>query len=191
MDAKTLVLVAKKEKARINVTRKLLDEIPNITRNKIYSHWDSLDLNSKKDFLRIKIDDFMSHFETPEFADCKLEIFIHNLVERAFVGKPWLTWVCFACEHFPEFDDSQSHMMHVTFEHVGIHLSPELMSLQPIFDKDQWAKMFEMIGRCSWKPLEYLLLLKCLRFERNHEGMVLKKLLKIGLCWMILSVQTL
>ena len=152
VDATTLGLVAKRLIVRINVTMKLLAEIPNIIINKIYSHLDSMDLSTKNKFLRIKIDDFTSHFETPKTLDCKLGISVCHAVLRACAGKPWLIWLFLAREDFPrEFHDSKSHLEHVHDELMMNDFSHGMLSFCPQFNENEWI---EMVGYCSWKHLD-------------------------------------
>ncbi|CAI9787269.1 unnamed protein product [Fraxinus pennsylvanica] len=111
-------------------------------RDRIRSYWNSLDLDQKKELLRIRISDLRKH--------CSLlkEGLLDEALSFGKENKAWKFWLCYHCNK--KFVNADKHRQHVIQEHMGT-LLPEYQSIIPKRVEDEWA---EMLLNCSWKPLD-------------------------------------
>ncbi|KAL2465300.1 Ubiquitin carboxyl-terminal hydrolase-related protein [Abeliophyllum distichum] len=108
-------------------------------RDRVRSYWNSMDLDWKKEFLRVRI------------ADLKEGLVNEVLDEALSFGKEnkvWKFWWCYCCNE--KFVVADTHRQHVIQKHMGT-LEPEYQSIMPHRVEDEWA---EMLLNCPWKPLD-------------------------------------
>ncbi|XP_054820604.1 uncharacterized protein LOC129319520 isoform X3 [Prosopis cineraria] len=109
-------------------------------------YWNSMSIDLKKEFLRIRICDLKSHFGSSK--DTLLNDIVAEALSYAEANKTWKFWLCCRCSE--KFSDSESHMQHVVQEHLG-NLLPKMQRLLPQNVDNEWI---EMILSCSWKALD-------------------------------------
>ncbi|XP_022135262.1 uncharacterized protein LOC111007268 isoform X2 [Momordica charantia] len=115
-------------------------------RDWVHSFWNSMSMESKKDFLKIKISDLNTHISSSK--DASANEVISEALSFCDANKTWKFWVCCRCDE--KFVDSESHMHHVVQEHMG-NLLPKMQSILPQNVDNEWA---EMLLNCSWKALD-------------------------------------
>ncbi|KAA0057919.1 Peptidase C19, ubiquitin carboxyl-terminal hydrolase 2 [Cucumis melo var. makuwa] len=115
-------------------------------KNWVYSLWNSMSSESKKDVLKIKISDLETHFSS--LKDTSANEFISEALSFYDANKTWKFWVCCKCDK--KFVNPESHMHHVAQEHLG-NLLPKMQSMLPHNVDNDWS---EMLLNCSWKPLD-------------------------------------
>ncbi|KAK4257147.1 hypothetical protein QN277_006771 [Acacia crassicarpa] len=109
-------------------------------------YWNSLSIDLKKEFLRIRVSDLKSHAGSSK--DTLLSDIVSEALSHAEANKTWKFWLCCHCSE--KFSDSESHMQHVVQEHMG-NLLPKMQRLLPQNVDNEWI---EKILDCSWKPLD-------------------------------------
>ncbi|XP_020226717.1 uncharacterized protein LOC109808228 isoform X2 [Cajanus cajan] len=114
----------------------------------VYGYWNSVSMDMKKDFLRVKICDLKSHYGSSN--DTLPNDILSEALSYAEVNKTWKFWLCCNCERKDSNPDSHRH--HVVQEHMG-SLSPQMQRLLPQHVDSEWV---EMILNCSWKPLDVI-----------------------------------
>ncbi|QCD80904.1 solute carrier family 15 [Vigna unguiculata] len=114
----------------------------------VHSYWNSVTMDRKKDFLRVKICDLKSHYGSSK--DTLPNDILSEALSYAEVNKNWKFWPCCNCEE--KHSNPDSHRHHVVQEHMG-SLSPQMQRLLPQNVDSEWI---EMILNCSWKPLDVL-----------------------------------
>ncbi|TKY55133.1 Inactive ubiquitin carboxyl-terminal hydrolase 54 [Spatholobus suberectus] len=115
---------------------------------RVHSYWNSVSMDMKKDFLRVKICDLKSHYGSSK--DTLPNDILSEALSYAEANKTWKFWLCCNCEKKDSNPDSHRH--HVVQEHMG-SLSPQMQRLLPQNVDSEWI---EMILNCSWKPLDVL-----------------------------------
>ncbi|CAA0836080.1 Ubiquitin carboxyl-terminal hydrolase-related protein [Striga hermonthica] len=126
--------------ARKNVTS---DE----RRDLVWSYWNSVSVDVKKDMLRISISDLKEHFSSLKDGLSMSEV-LNEALSFGKKHKMWKFWMCCRCNE--KFADATSFMHHVGQEHVSC-LLPRMQFILPQSVKDEWA---EMLLHYSWKPLD-------------------------------------
>ncbi|KAK2999834.1 hypothetical protein RJ639_022663 [Escallonia herrerae] len=114
----------------------------------VRSYWNSISLDMKKDLLRMKIEDFKSHFSS--LKDGLAYEVLSEALSFAEANKGWKFWVCCRCSE--KFSDSGLTMQHVLQEHMG-SLVPKMQSILPQTAENEWI---DMLLNCAWKPLDVL-----------------------------------
>ncbi|KAH1248700.1 Inactive ubiquitin carboxyl-terminal hydrolase 54 [Glycine max] len=114
----------------------------------VHSYWNSVSMDMKKDFLRVKIYDLKSHYGSSK--DTLPNDILSEALFYAGANKTWKFWPCCNCEE--KHSNPDSHRHHVVQEHMG-SLSPQMQRLLPHNVDSEWI---EMILNCSWKPLDIL-----------------------------------
>ncbi|KAL7098685.1 hypothetical protein ACP275_09G033600 [Erythranthe tilingii] len=115
-------------------------------RDLVRTFWNSMNLDGRKECLRIKISDLKAHF-SPSKDGLPSEMFD----EALYFGetyKVWRFWECCRCNE--KFADSGSLMQHVVQEHMR-SLLPKTQSVLPQNVDNEWA---EMLLNIPWKPLD-------------------------------------
>ncbi|KAK7388993.1 hypothetical protein VNO78_23824 [Psophocarpus tetragonolobus] len=115
---------------------------------RVQSYWNSISMNMKQDFLRVKICDLKSHYGSSK--DTLPNDILSEGLSYAEANKTWKFWPCCNCEEKQSNPDSHRH--HVVQEHMG-SLSSQMQRLLPQNVDSEWI---EMILNCSWKPLDVL-----------------------------------
>ncbi|KAK7330409.1 hypothetical protein VNO77_24603 [Canavalia gladiata] len=112
----------------------------------VHSYWNSVSMDMKRDFLRIKICDLKSHYGSSK--DTLPNDILSEALSYAEANKTWKFWLCCNCEK--KYSNPDSHRHHVVQEHMG-SLSLKMQRLLPQNVDSEWI---EMILNCSWKPLD-------------------------------------
>ncbi|WJX89925.1 hypothetical protein P8452_71879 [Trifolium repens] len=128
----------------------------------VLTYWDSLSMDVKKEWLRIKISDIMSHFSSTK--DTLPKDVLSEALFYAEANKTWKFWNCGICaEKFPNQEFHRQHVMHVHLQ----TLSPKMQRLLPQHVDNEWI---EMILNCSWKPLDVSAAVKMLDYKAKLKG---------------------
>ncbi|KAK7265756.1 hypothetical protein RJT34_33379 [Clitoria ternatea] len=112
----------------------------------VHSYWNSVSLDMKKDFLRVKLCDLKSHYGSSK--DTLLNDILLEALSYAEANKTWKFWLCCNCEN--KYCNPDSHRHHVVQEHMG-SLPIKMQRLLPQNVDSEWI---EMILNCSWKPFD-------------------------------------
>ncbi|XP_027333611.1 uncharacterized protein LOC113848345 isoform X2 [Abrus precatorius] len=112
----------------------------------VHSYWNSVSMDMKKDFLRVKICDLKSHNGSSK--DTLPNDILSEALSYAEANKTWKFWLCCNCEK--KYSNPDAHRHHVVQEHMG-SLSLKMQRLLPQNVDSEWI---EMILNCSWKPLD-------------------------------------
>lgn len=131
-------------------------------RDWVRSFWNSLSIDLRKEFLRIRVCDLKSHFGSSK--DTSLNDIVVEALSYAEANKTWKFWLCCHCSE--KFSDSESHMQHVVQEHMG-NLLPKLQRLLP---QNVDNELVEMILKCPWKPLDVSAAVKMLENRAKCNG---------------------
>ncbi|XP_038880740.1 uncharacterized protein LOC120072339 isoform X2 [Benincasa hispida] len=131
-------------------------------KNWVRSFWNSMSTESKKNFLKIKISDLETHFNSSK--DASANEIISEALSFYDTNKTWKFWVCCRCDK--KFVDSESHMHHVVQEHLG-SLLPKMQSILPHNVDNDWS---EMLLNCSWKPLDVSATVKMLTDQTKCDS---------------------
>ncbi|KAG8388657.1 hypothetical protein BUALT_Bualt02G0148100 [Buddleja alternifolia] len=130
-------------------------------RDWVRSYWNSMSLDKKKDFLRIKILDLKSHFSSSK--DGSPSEVLNEALSFGEANNVWKFWLCCRCDE--KFADAGSFMQHIVQEHMG-SLLPKMQSVLPQNVENEWA---EMLLNCSWKPLELNAAIRMLEKQSKSE----------------------
>ncbi|RDY05414.1 hypothetical protein CR513_10754, partial [Mucuna pruriens] len=114
----------------------------------VHTYWNSVSIDMKKDFLRVKICELKSYYGSSQ--DIILTGILSEALSYAEANQTWKFWLCCNCEN--KHSNPDSHRHHVMQEHMG-SLSPQMQKLLPQKVDSEWI---EMILNCSWKPLDVL-----------------------------------
>ncbi|KAF4367605.1 hypothetical protein F8388_011244 [Cannabis sativa] len=117
-------------------------------RDFVRSFWNTTSIDKKRDLLKVGILDIKSHFAWLKDGlanDVLLEALSFTETNS---GRKWSVRVCCRCNE--RFADSDSHLHHITKEHVA-SLLPKLRSMLPEEVNNEWI---EMLHKCSWKPVD-------------------------------------
>ncbi|KAL3528300.1 hypothetical protein ACH5RR_007622 [Cinchona calisaya] len=120
----------------------------------VRSFWDSMSMDKKKEFLRIRVSDLKAHFSSSK--DGVANEVISEALAFAEANKDWNFLICCRCDE--KFADADSHIQHVLHEHTG-SLLPKMETVIPKIVEPEWA---EMLLNCSWKPLDVSAAIKTL-----------------------------
>ncbi|KAL8042153.1 hypothetical protein ABFX02_09G032600 [Erythranthe guttata] len=115
-------------------------------RDLVRTFWNSMNLDGKKECLRIKISDLKAHFSSSK--DGLPSEMLDEALSFGETNKVWRFWECCRCNE--KFADAGLLMQHVVQEHMG-SLVPKMQSILPQNVENEWA---EMLLNCSWKPLD-------------------------------------
>ncbi|KAL9155822.1 hypothetical protein ABFS82_09G032500 [Erythranthe guttata] len=115
-------------------------------RDLVLTFWNSMNLDGKKECLRIKISDLKAHFSSSK--DGLPSEMLDEALSFGETNKVWRFWECCRCNE--KFADSGSLMQHVVQEHMR-SLLPETQSVLPQNVDNEWA---EMLLNIPWKPLD-------------------------------------
>ncbi|KAL7139133.1 hypothetical protein ABFS83_09G031400 [Erythranthe nasuta] len=115
-------------------------------RDLVLTFWNSMNLDGKKECLRIKISDLKAHFSSSK--DGLPSEMLDEALSFGETNKVWRFWECCRCNE--KFPDSGSLMQHVVQEHMR-SLLPETQSVLPQNVDSEWA---EMLLNIPWKPLD-------------------------------------
>ncbi|RDX64579.1 Inactive ubiquitin carboxyl-terminal hydrolase 54, partial [Mucuna pruriens] len=114
----------------------------------VHSYWNSVSMDMKKDFLKVKICELKAHYGSSK--DTMLNDILSEALSYAEANETWKFWLCCNCEN--KHSNPDSHRHHIVQEHMG-SLSPQMQRLLPQKVDSEWI---EMILNCSWKPLDVL-----------------------------------
>ncbi|CAK8563119.1 unnamed protein product [Lathyrus sativus] len=128
----------------------------------VLSYWDSVSMDVKKDCLRIKISDIISHFGSTK--ETLPKDVLSEALFYAEANKTWKFWVCGICTEI--FSNPEGHRQHVMQAHLQT-LSPKMQRILPQHVDNEWL---EMILNCSWKPLDVSAAVKMLGYKANLKG---------------------
>lgn len=131
-------------------------------RNWVLSYWNSVNMDVKKDWLRIKKFDLMSHFGSSK--DTLPKDILSEALSFAEANKTWKFWGCYNCDE--KYPNPECHRQHVLQEHME-SLSPKMQRLLPQNIDNEWI---EMILNCSWKPLDVSAAVKMLDNKEKFKG---------------------
>lgn len=131
-------------------------------RNWVLSYWNSVNMDVKKDWLRIKKFDLMSHFGSSK--DTLPKDILSEALSFAEANKTWKFWGCYNCDE--KYPNPECHRQHVLQEHME-SLSPKMQRLLPQNIDSEWI---EMILNCSWKPLDVSAAVKMLDNKEKFKG---------------------
>ncbi|XP_057419688.1 uncharacterized protein LOC130713885 isoform X2 [Lotus japonicus] len=115
-------------------------------RNWVLSYWNSVSMDRKRDWLRIKICDLMSHFGSSK--DTLPKDILSEALFYAEANRTWKFWLCCHCDE--KYSNPECHRRHVVQEHME-SLSSKLRRLLPQSIDNEWI---DMLLNCSWKPLD-------------------------------------
>lgn len=123
-------------------------------RNWVHSYWNSVSMDMKKDLLRIRICDLMSHFGSSK--DTLPKDVLSEALSYAEANRTWKFWQCCECDE--KYSNPEPHRKHLMQEHMQ-NLLPKMQRLLPQTVDNEWI---EMILNCSWKPLDVSAAIKML-----------------------------
>ncbi|XP_057952027.1 uncharacterized protein LOC131146434 [Malania oleifera] len=115
-------------------------------RDWVHSYWKSINIDTKKELLKVRICDLKAHFSS--LKDSLVNDVLLEALSYVEANKSWKFWLCCHCGE--KFVESESHMQHVVQEHMG-NLLPKMQSVLPQHVDNEWI---EMLLSCSWKPLD-------------------------------------
>lgn len=128
----------------------------------VLSYWDSVGMDVKKDLLKIKISDIVSHFNSTK--DTLLKDVLSEALSYAEANKTWRFWSCCICsERFSNQEFQRQHVMQVHLQ----TLPPKMQRILPQHVDNEWI---EMILNCSWKPLDVSAAVKMLDHKAKFRG---------------------
>lgn len=128
----------------------------------VLSYWDSVGMDVKKDLLKIKISDIVSHFNSTK--DTLLKDVLSEALSYAEANKTWRFWSCCICSE--RFSNQEFHRQHVMQVHLQT-LPPKMQRILPQHVDNEWI---EMILNCSWKPLDVSAAVKMLDYKAKFRG---------------------
>ncbi|CAI9754612.1 unnamed protein product [Fraxinus pennsylvanica] len=115
-------------------------------RDFVRSYWNSLDLDKKKELLKVRISDLETHYSLSK--EGSLSKLLDEALSFGKDNRVWKFWLCCSCN--AKFADADSHRQHVKKEHMRT-LLPKFQSIIPERVDNKWT---EMLLSCSWKPLD-------------------------------------
>ncbi|KAJ8753561.1 hypothetical protein K2173_022802 [Erythroxylum novogranatense] len=131
----------------------------------IRSYWASMNLEMKKELLKIRVSDLNSYFGSSKHGMAG-EVLDEALL-FAEENKTWKFWTC--CRCMEKYADAETHIHHAVQEHMG-NLMPKMQDVLPQSVDSEWA---DMILSCSWKPLDITSALKIIENEGKGQDVEL------------------
>ncbi|XP_062116413.1 uncharacterized protein LOC133830455 isoform X2 [Humulus lupulus] len=126
-------------------------------RDFVRSFWNSISVDKKRDLLKIGVSDLKSHFAWLKDGLAN-EVLLEALsFAETNSGRKWRFLVCCRCNE--RFADSDSHLRHITEEHMA-RLLPKMKSMLPEEVNSEWTMM---LLNCAWKPVDVSAVVKMVR----------------------------
>lgn len=133
-------------------------------KDQVRSFWNSMSSETKRGLLNVRISDLRAHFSGLSNKDggqvCEV---LSEALEFGNVNKTWKFWACCRCGE--KFSQADAHVQHVVQEHMG-NVLPKVQSAVPPNVDNEWA---EMLGSCSWKPLDLTASVRMLEDQSKPE----------------------
>ncbi|CAA2959784.1 uncharacterized protein LOC111371309 [Olea europaea var. sylvestris] len=130
-------------------------------RDFVRSYWNSLDLDKKKELLKVRISDLKTYYSLSK--EGSVSKVLDDALSFGKDNRVWKFWQCCSCN--AKFANADSHRQHVKKEHMWT-LLPKLQSIIPEMVDNEWT---EMLLSCSWKPLDLKAAIKMLEEQSKFE----------------------
>lgn len=128
----------------------------------VLSFWNTVSMDVKKGWLRIKISDLLSHFGS--LKDTLPKDILSEALSYAEANKTWKFWGCYHCD--VKYSNPECLKRHVVQEHME-SLSSQFQRILPQHIDNEWI---EMILNSSWKPLDVSASVKMLENRAKFNG---------------------
>ncbi|KAG2679123.1 hypothetical protein I3843_11G036300 [Carya illinoinensis] len=160
LDSSSGSKVAEQRRGKYGVVRKNGSRAER--RDWVWSYWNSMSADMKKELLRIRVCDLKAHFGSSK--DGLANEVLSEALSYAEANKTCKLWVCCRCNE--KFSASESHMQHVVQEHME-NLSPKMQSVLPQNVDTEWT---EMLLNCPWKPLDVSATVRMFGIQRRSSS---------------------
>jgi hypothetical protein len=135
------------EKRKYKNLQKVVSKVDIISRARPYWN-DAMNLEDKKELLKIEIEELKAHFDRNKLAMAK-EVLM-EAIDFAKAWKFWKFWECCCCGD--RFLDGESNVNHITNAHLENTLPDDLRSLVPVMVSEAIADVLDQVD--AWKPVD-------------------------------------